>query len=145
MTISYELYLQKSTVCHPPKDTQELSLQMRRDCIPPPPKVCIHSYEIVLQYWREARWTPVSSTRALFCIETSENKLGWWRQWSEKRLKAKCISWGVICSVLTFKIHFSCFIAIGQILLVMFGCTNCTARLTKWVDLFICLWGPLEN
>lgn len=49
MTISYELYLQKSIVCHLPKYTQELSLQMRRECTFPP-KVCIHRYEIVLQY-----------------------------------------------------------------------------------------------
>lgn len=41
MTISYELYLQKSIVCHLPKYTQELSLQMRRECIFPPKFVYI--------------------------------------------------------------------------------------------------------
>lgn len=27
----------------------------------------------------------------------------------------------------------------------MFGCTKCTEHLTKWIDLFLHPWGPLEN
>lgn len=62
-----------------------------------------------------------------------------------ERLRAKCINGGVIWSALTFKISFSCLIAVGQTLLVVFSCTKCPAHLTKWIGLFIRPWGPLEN
>lgn len=48
-----------------------------------------------------------------------------------ERLRAKPINWGVTQSVLTFKISFSCLIAVGQIGLAAFGCTKCTAHISQ--------------
>nr|KAF6460562.1 hypothetical protein HJG59_011475 [Molossus molossus] len=124
-------------VKHLPKYTQKFLLQMKREF--PHPQGLSTYLRNCTSLLKRGHLSPDRFSQGSFSHSNFREDVWLIKAMARERLRAKCINWGVIWNVLTFKISFGCFIAAGQILLVLFSCTKCTANLTKWIDLFICL------
>ena len=147
MIINRESYLQKCIVHHPPKYTQKFLSQTQRELIPCPLPPGIVYICMKLSFSTEegpAKPRPLQ-TELFFFFLFKHQRRGIADEGNREISRVRCINQGVIWSALTFKISLSCLIAVGQSLLITFSCTECTARLTKWIGLFIRPWGPLEN
>lgn len=149
MIINHESYLQKCVAHHAPKYTHKFLSQTHREFISPPAnqRLCTFVWNCLLVLKRgQLNLDPFSqSSLFFFFFSFKHQRRSVTDEGNRERPRVRCINQGVIWSALTFKISLSCLIAVGQSLLITFSCTECTARLTKWIGLFIRPWGPLEN
>lgn len=150
MIINHESYLQKCVAHHAPKYTHKFLSQTHREFISPPAnqRLCTFVWNCLLVLKRgQLNLDPFSQSSLFFFFFFSfkHQRRSVTDEGNRERPRVRCINQGVIWSALTFKISLSCLIAVGQSLLITFSCTECTARLTKWIGLFIRPWGPLEN